>query len=206
MRRAAIERLLPPAYQRAATDGSVLAALLAVMEALHRPGEEVIDGVADLSDPYRTPDAMVVFLAHWVAMDQVLDRPAPDHGDRDLGRGPVAQTIPVGRLRNLVAEGAWLARHRGTADGMQRLLEVATGLAGISVAPAVDEPFHVVVTMPADGADQRELVTRLIRAEKPAATTFQIDWARPPDPEPDAGAPADATPPDAETPDLRSPE
>ncbi|RBI96481.1 phage tail protein, partial [Micromonospora provocatoris] len=59
MRRAAIERLLPAAYQRAAGPGSVLGALLDVMEALHAPDEAVLADVDALFGPYRTPDGFV---------------------------------------------------------------------------------------------------------------------------------------------------
>ncbi|NUT32200.1 MAG: phage tail protein, partial [Hamadaea sp.] len=48
MRRSAIERLLPAAYQRAAVPGSVLGALLDVMETLHDPDERLLAEVDDL--------------------------------------------------------------------------------------------------------------------------------------------------------------
>ena len=162
MRRAAIERLLPLAYQRAAVDGSVLAALLDVMETLHAPDEAVLDGVDALFTPYRSPDGFVAFLARWVAMDHVLstvDRSVP---------------LPVGRLRDLVAEGAELARWRGTPYGMHRLLAIATGVEGITVEEPPDRPFHLRVRVPTSAADHLPLISRLVRAEKPAATTCEV--------------------------------
>ena len=96
MRRAAIERLLPLAYQRAASDGSVLAALLDVMETLHAPDEAVLARVDDLFTPYRSPDGLVGFLARWVAMDHVLSTV-----DAEL-------PLPAGRLRDLEVVGAGL--------------------------------------------------------------------------------------------------
>lgn len=162
MRRAAIERLLPLAYQRAASDGSVLAALLDVMETLHAPDEAVLDSVDDLFTPYRSPDGFVGFLARWVAMDHVLSTV-----DRDL-------PLPVGRLRDLVAEGAVLAQWRGTPWGMYHLLTIATGVTGIRIEEPPDQPFHLRVHVPAEASDQVPLITRLVRAEKPAATTFEV--------------------------------
>jgi phage tail-like protein len=161
MRRAAIERLLPLAYQRAATDGSVLAAVLEVMESLHAPDEAILGGIDDLFTPYRSPDALVAFLARWVAMDHAV--------------APGGATLPpAGRLRDLVAEGAALAQWRGTPDGLHRLLSIATGVAGISVEESADRPFHLIIRVPARAADQLGLIARLVRAEKPAATTCEV--------------------------------
>ena len=66
------------------------------------------------------------FLARWVAMDHLVASPRPD--------APLP--LPVGRLRDLVANAALLARWRGTPYGMRRALELATGLPGF----AIDEP------------------------------------------------------------------
>lgn len=117
MRRSAIERLLPAAYQRACVPGSVLWTLLDVMEALHAPDEAILAEVDALFDPYRAPDGLVVRLTRWVAMDHVVASPRPD----------TPLPLPVGRLRDLVANAALLARWRGTPYGMRRALELATG-------------------------------------------------------------------------------
>ena len=74
MRRAAIERLLPQAYQRATVSGSVLAALLDVMGELHAPDEAILDHVDDLYTPYRSPDGMVPFLARWIGRASCRER------------------------------------------------------------------------------------------------------------------------------------
>jgi phage tail-like protein len=163
MRRAAIERLLPLAYQRATVAGSVLAALLDVMETLHARDEEILDRIDDLYTAYRSPDGMVAYLARWIAMDHVL---APGS----------AQTVPMppGRLRDLVAEGAALAQWRGTPYGMSSVLRIATGVTGIVVDEPPDRPFHLRVRVPATAAHHLGLVSRLVRAEKPAATTYEV--------------------------------
>jgi phage tail-like protein len=166
MRQAAIERLLPAAYQRAAVPGSPLAALLSVMEALHAPSEATLDHVDDLAAPYRAPDALVPFLVRWVALDHVAPtRSGEPDGDASL---------PLVRLRNLVAQGARLAQGRGTAAGLCALLATVTGVPGFTVDEPVDRPFHITVTVPAGAADQIDLVRRVVESEKPAATTATV--------------------------------
>jgi phage tail-like protein len=166
MRREAIERLLPLAFQRAAQDGSVLAALLDVMEALHAPDEAVLENVADLYAAYRAPEAMVGFLTRWVAMEHVTGGTG--------GTGGTTGAVPVGRLRDVVAEGAALAQWRGTPYGLDRLLRTVTGVDGITVEEPPERQFHFVVRVPPAAAGQLDLITRLVRAEKPAATTCEV--------------------------------
>ncbi|MDX5460398.1 phage tail protein [Micromonospora tulbaghiae] len=183
MRRAAIERLLPAAYQRAAGPGSVLGALLDVMEALHAPDEAVLADVDALFGPYRTPDGFVAYLTRWVAMDHVVAAPRAD--------APLP--LPVGRLRDLVAHGALLARWRGTPYGMRTALELATGVTGFVLDEPAERPFHLVVRVPPAAADRLALVTRIVEAEKPAAVTVEVVAGDPADPPSDP--PADPTPP-----------
>ncbi|PZF95115.1 phage tail protein [Micromonospora deserti] len=170
MQRAAIERLLPAAYQRACVPGSVLWALLDVMEALHAPDEAVLAQVDALFDPYRTPEPLVAYLTRWVAMDHVVAAPRPD----------APPPLPLGRLRDLVAHGALLARWRGTPYGMRRALEVATGLTGFTLHEPAERPFHVVVTVPPAAAAQLAVITRIVEAEKPASATAEIVVAEEP--------------------------
>ncbi len=158
MRSDQIARLLPVAYQRAVTPGSVLSALLGSMQELHAPSEAVLAAVDTLAAAYRAPDALVPFLTRWVALDH-------------LG---VAGTLPAGRLRDLVARGAYLARWRGTASGLRALLETATGVPGFTVEEPAGRPFHIVIRVPAPAADRLELVRHLVALEKPAATTCDV--------------------------------
>ena len=167
MRHQAIERLLPAAFQRAATPGSPLRALLEVMEELHAPDEAILDSVDELFRPYRTPDAFVPYLAGWLALDHLL--PAPG---RSAPGGQLP--MPVGRLRDLVAHGAELAQWRGTPTGLRRTLEIATGVTGFGIDEPPGRPFHVVVRVPPAAADQMALVRRVVDTEKPAATTAEV--------------------------------
>jgi phage tail-like protein len=165
MRRPAIERLLPAAYQRAAAHPGLLVALLDAMEAMHAPTEETLAAVDDLFTPYRSPDRMVPFLLGWVAFDHVLQR------GRDGQLSPTQ--IPLGRLRELLAVSADLARRRGTAAGLRGVIETVT-----QVPVRIEEPperdFHIVVRVPAGAAGLVPLITRLVEAEKPAATTYEV--------------------------------
>ncbi|GIJ09365.1 phage tail protein [Micromonospora andamanensis] len=164
MRRAAIERLLPAAYQRAAVPGSVLWALLDVMEALHAPDEAVLAEVDALFAPYQAPGPMVAYLARWVAMDHLVAAPRRD----------VPLPLPLNRLRDLVAHGAALAAWRGTPDGLRTALELATGVTGFVLDEPAERPFHLVVRVPTEAADQVALIDRIVAAEKPAAVTAEI--------------------------------
>jgi len=158
MRSDRIARLLPSAYQRAATPDSVLCGLLDAMEELHAPSEAVLASVDTLPAPYRAPAALLPFLTRWVALDH-------------LG---ITGAVPAGRLRDLVACGAYLARWRGTATGLRALLETATGVSGFAVEETAQRPFHIVVRVPATAADRLDLVRRLVALEKPAATTCDV--------------------------------
>jgi phage tail-like protein len=164
MQRTAIERLLPAAFQRASVEGSVLYALIDVMETLHAPDERILAHADELVAPYRTTDPFPAYLLHWVAMDQVLAAPTRD----------AANALPVGRLRDIVAEGAALARWRGTPYGLRRALRLATGVAGFVIDEPPDRPFHFVVRAPQAAEAQLALIQRIVEAEKPAATTFEV--------------------------------
>lgn len=156
MRRSAIERLLPAGYQQVAGPGTVLAALLDVMEGMHEPSERVLAAVGELFSPYRTRDDLVPFLIGWVAADHL----------------PLS--IPVGRLRNLVATGATTAQWRGTAAGLRAVLETATGVPGFAVEEPADRPFHIVVRAPDAAQSQLSLVRHIVEVEKPAAVTCEV--------------------------------
>jgi len=166
MRSTTIKRLLPGAYQHAADDGSVLAALLDVMEVLQAPDEELIGDFDAQFAPYTARDDFLAFLARWVTLDHLVGVRRPDSSDPLL--------IPSTQMRNLIAEAAALAQVRGTADGIRRFLEIATGVRGFEIIATPDQPFHFTVRVPADARAYAGVLTHIVDHEKPAATTVDV--------------------------------
>jgi len=175
MKRNELEGLLPDTFRRTAQPGSVLAALLDVMEAQHAPSEEALASLDSFFDPYRAPDDFVPYLAQWVDLLRFLDE-APGGADADL------RTFAggMGRLRELIAAAAYLSRWRGTSHGLVLFLETATGAPGFGIeedAPGGDGrplPFHVRVVAPAAAQAQEMLIRQIVQMEKPAYVTFEL--------------------------------
>jgi phage tail-like protein len=161
MRREHIERLLPAGFQRSATPGGVLYALLEVMELLHAPSELTLEHTDDLVAGYRAPDQLLPYLVSWVAFDHLTG------SGGDTG-------VPIGRMRDLVANAAGLAAARGTAAGLGRLLEIVCGVPGFRIDEPADRPFHIVVGIPSEAGAHIDLIRRVVAAEKPAATTSEL--------------------------------
>lgn len=183
MRASEIELLLPEVFRRAILPASPLAALLAVMEASHAPSEAILGDLPAFVDPLRTPDRFVPMLARWVDLERL---------DDVQGGG-----IETARMRLLIAMSARIGRRRGTLRGLLEVLMIATGLGGFVVDEAVPSvtssgradgpprPFHIQITVPADGASMLELVKAIVEQEKPAHLTADVVLAAPPAP-PDA--------------------
>jgi phage tail-like protein len=182
----AIARLLPGVFQTAlhpvaagvVEEDRRLAAALGAMETLHSPVETVLRDLDRYLDPRLAEPAFVPYLAGWVDLDWLLVA-APSE--------PVATTSTLasglGPLRELVAAAAELARWRGTARGLLRFLDTATGVPGFAIEENVsgDErrprPFHLRIVAPAEAAVYRPLVERVIVAEKPAYATYELVFA-----------------------------
>lgn len=175
MKRNEIEGLLPDVIRRTAYPGSVLAALLDVMEAHHAPSEEVLATLDSFFDPYRTPDEFVPYLAGWVDLLRFLDE-APEGSNL----GDVTFAGGLGRLRELIAAAAHLTRWRGTAHGLVLFLETATGVSGFVIEEDVTGPdgrlvpFHLRVVAPADAQPAEILIRQIVQMEKPAYVTFEL--------------------------------
>jgi phage tail-like protein len=176
MKRAEIERLLPSIIQRTSHPGGVLYALLEAMEALHAPVEDILEHLDEYFDPRLAPEAFVPYLAGWVDLERVLvERPA---GAATVVPPPFAGG--VGRLRELVAQAAYLSKWRGTARGLLGFLAAATGLEDLAVEEQVagpdgrPRPFHIRVRAPVEGEPMRALITRIVEQEKPAYVTYEL--------------------------------
>jgi len=167
MRRAAIERLLPAAYQQSAASGP-LAAILDGMERLHEPDEAALARIHDYFQPYVAPPRFVPYLAAWVDLDWLLG---------ELDAGPEPRFTPgLGRLRNLIAISSVLSARRGTASGLVRFLETATGVRGFAVLDLDGSgvPFHVVVEAPVEARPWRDVVEGIVERMRPAHATYEV--------------------------------
>jgi phage tail-like protein len=173
MKRAAIEPLLPSNYRRALLPGTPLSAQLDVMEALQAPSEQVLAGLEVYFNSRLTPDRFVPYLARWVDLGPLLDRLLDLLGAGEFPSG-------TGRLRELVAQAAALSKWRGTRRGLITFLEIATGVRGFVVEErSGGRPFHFLVTAPGETQAQRPLIESLIDLEKPAYTTYDLQFAAP---------------------------
>ena len=139
MKRAEIEQLLPSIFQRTAKPGSPLVAVLETMEALHGPSEEVLGRLDEFFNPRRTRDDFVPLLARWLDLAFLLETPG---GDKLKTRSSATISSGLGRLRELVASAAELSKWTGTAQGLRRFLQIATGEDGspLPSAPTGDGP------------------------------------------------------------------
>ena len=172
MRPPEIALLLPEVYRADLGEGGVLDALLDVMSALHGSLEDAIADPARLVDPRRAPERLVGTLAEWTGLSRYLDDSSETDSDRPY----------PGDLRELTAVAAQLGRRRGSRTTLVAFLEAATGITGFSVDEVPEQPFHFKVTVPDAAAGRRDLVLKIIAAEKPAFATFELVEASPKQP------------------------
>jgi phage tail-like protein len=186
--------VLPEVFQASAGSSTPLRALAAAADDLQRPVFEVLDTIHHVVDPYRAPGNLVPYLSQWVDLDWLIIQSPDASGARHLG-------VASARQRDLIANAADLSARRGTPAGMVRFLHLATGADGFEVED-VRGQFHVVVRVPAEAADQIDLVRRIVAAIKPAHITEEVVLAVPvgPSPATDAEGPVEPnTSPDADT-------
>jgi hypothetical protein len=171
---AEIIKFLPANFRLAAArpDGPT-AALIAAMEALHEPDEQIIANFERYVSPWRAPDDFVMLQASWFGLDRYFDWTG--------GRAGAGQPIFAGgiaNLRLLVAEAGDLMRRRGMASTLVRFLELATGTRGFTLKDgAPDNPvraFHFTLSAPARLETLRKLVERIVEGERPAHASYTI--------------------------------
>lgn len=177
MRPNEIAQLMPAVFQRTLQPsppggGRPLDALLDAMTALHERAEEVLGELDRICDPHRTYDAFVPFLARWVDLERIF-RPSRSGDEESISSG-------IGNLRQLVGAAAYLARWRGTREGLVRFLEIATGVPGFEIEefPLDDQGrpsnFHFLVRAPAAAAEHRSLIEHILAVERPAYCTWKL--------------------------------
>jgi phage tail-like protein len=178
MKRTEIKHLLPGIFQSTLAEGTPLSAILEVMEALHAPSEEQLRALDANFNPYRAPDDFVPFLARWVDLDRLFEKPVQQRQSSPPRLFPTG----LGSLRAQVAAAAYLSQWRGTAKGLMLFLETATGAHGFAIeerVPGSDgkpRPFHFRVRAPRELASHRPLIQRIIESEKPAYVTYEIEF------------------------------
>jgi phage tail-like protein len=175
---ARIARLLPETYQSTIAPNQPLGAVLEVMGVLHAPAENALATLDAHVDPMRAPPNFVLMLARWLDLDRYFDWT----GGRP-GEGSPRYAAGLGRLRLLCLEAAELARWRGTRRTLERILTVATGVSGYLVEENPPGPkgasrsFHLRVVAPAGARPLADLVRRIVDEERPAYTTYEIEFS-----------------------------
>ena len=160
-----IAQLLPEVVRRTVHDGSAISDVIAVMEQLHAPVETLLLDFPRYLNPYRCPSEFVPMLIHWVGLGWLLADSAYDVVDTDEAA-----------LRQLVVHASDLAKSRGTRPGLERFLELATGVRGFMVAPDNTTSYGIDVRGPDAAAGHRALVQRVILHEKPAFVTASLGF------------------------------
>jgi phage tail-like protein len=174
-----IQRLLPAVIARTASGQSPLAAILAAMEQMHAPTEDLLSNLDCFFDPLRAPAAFVPYLASWVDLDSLLAERADKTG------AAYSLSTGLGRLRELTASAAMLSQWRGTRRGLQAYLQIATGVQGFKIEENISGPdnspraYHLRITVPHQAAMHSALIKQIITLEKPAYVTHELVFAEP---------------------------
>lgn len=144
---------LPPIYG----DHPFLGRFLLGFEAMWAPIEQAADHFDLYVDPDTSPSTFIEELAAWLGL--TLD-----------------EKWPLETTRTLLREAGELYLWRGTRRGLSRHLEIYTG-----AKPEIEEPkdqgnhFRVSLELVGDRSVQRETVERIIEANKPAHTTYELN-------------------------------
>ena len=192
MRRAEIAQLLPAVFQRTLTyedqpkiqgppkAEDPLSALLQVMEVLQAPSEAVLARLDATFDPRRTNDKFVPYLAYWADLARLFEE-GPS-SKKPSGLSGLNISSGRGRLRELIANAAYLSKWRGTEKGLLLFLQTATGFQDFQIAENVDfngqpRPFHISVRAPKESAQYSQLIERIVELEKPAYVTHEVSFS-----------------------------
>jgi phage tail-like protein len=123
--------------------------------------EQIIDGLATLYDPLKTPDEFVPWLSKWTALSLRAD-------------------MTLEQQRMFIAQIIQLYQYRGTQANLVKLLELFLAATPAIEIPADDKPyfFHVKITLPRREVEfvkrQQEIAQALVELEKPAHTDYTL--------------------------------
>jgi len=134
-----------------------LGRFLLIFERIWEPLEQRQDHMDMYFDPATCPTSFLEWLASWF----------------DITVGP---HWPEDRMRDLVAQAMHLYQWRGTRYGMQRSIELWTGVTPeIDTNPDNPFVFNVRLTMPAGQEVDRTMVEDLLRSNKPAHAGYVLE-------------------------------
>ncbi len=173
-----IKKLLPQNFQMTITPNSPLDGLLAVMEKLHEPAENVLENIEVIFNAYSTPDKFVPYLAQWLDLDRFFPAYLDQPEDVQHAMDPISSGN--GRLRELMNAAAYISQWRGTAEGLICCLETATGIKGFKTKENIkgsdNKPcaFHIQVIAPTESQHHKALIELIIHQEKPAYVTSEL--------------------------------
>jgi phage tail-like protein len=148
-------RYMPVIYQ----DNDFMGRFLLIFESIWEPIERRQDQIGMYFNPHTCPPGFLPWIADWLALSINTDWPEQ-------------------RIRRFIAEAMDLYRWRGTRYGLERMIEVCTG-----IAPQITEPpgqpfvFQVAMKLPQQTDVDRDLIEQLIVAHKPAHTGYVLEIA-----------------------------
>jgi phage tail-like protein len=147
---------LPAIYQ----EDEFLGRFLMIFEEVLSPVEPILENIHLYFDPMMAPQGFLPWLASWI--DLVLD-----------------ENWPIQKRRELIKAGVGLYCWRGTKRGLQEYLKIYTGVEPEIIEHFSEEEggpyrFTVVIRVPDPKSLDDRLVRRVINAEKPAHTTYEL--------------------------------
>ena len=137
-----------------------LGRFLCIFEDVLSPVERTLANVEMYFDPMIAPQGFLPWLASWV--DLVLD-----------------ENWPIQKQRELIHSAVELYRWRGTKRGLREYLRIYTGvepelIEHFTAADGGPYTFTVIIRVDDPAAVNEALVRRVIEAEKPAHTTYNL--------------------------------
>ena len=179
MKQNEIKRYLPEVFRRTVRPENPLEIILGIMEKLHEPGEQVLDILDMYFDPRRTKNVMVPFMSYWINLEWLLTE-EQKNGKNLTPSNLEPLTNGLGRLRELIANGSYLSKWRGTADGLKLFIIIATGVKYLEIQINTTNdhgksvPYHFMIKIEKDARRFEPVLDIIIEHEKPAYTTYEI--------------------------------
>ena len=122
--------------------------------------EQIIDGLATLYDPLKTPEEFLPWLSKWTALSLRAD-------------------MTLEQQRRFVARVIHLYQYRGTEENLQELLKLyLTATPTITVDEKIPYYFRVTIKLARGEVQyiqrQFEIAQALVELEKPAHTNYEL--------------------------------